>query len=125
MILSAVREVTERIYRRIEWVGRRLVELVKEVKAFCDQIEAYMFINADVTRQAHIKRRIHVRDTHVSAEIAVCGEDAGKAIRINAGLAKRTVRSNSRPFVGALKIAVGIAHRENIERPARADLEDR
>ena len=44
---------------------------------------------------------------------------------VNAGLAERAVGKDAGPFVRALEIAVGIADRKNIERAARAELEDR
>src|SRR4051812_12484043 len=103
---------------RIERICRRFVKSIEEVKYLADQIEAYAVAKSDLSRNAHIDRKERVGDPHITAEIAVGRENAGKAVCVDRGLAKRTVRTNRRSFVGALKIAVRVAGSNDVERTA-------
>ena len=109
----------------IERVRRGLVEAVEQVKYLTDQVEADAFAKPDPTRNSHVHREVWMRDSHIAAEVWLSGEDTLEASCVDSRLAERAVRQNAGPLVAALQIAVRISNRKDVERPARAVLNDR
>ena len=107
------------IYNGVERIRSRFVKAIEKVEKFADQIEAHAFAKPNSSGYAAVHRKIRMRQTHVAAEVAICRENSGQTARIDARRTQCSIGQNRRPLIRTLKIAVCVADRQNVERPAR------
>ncbi len=117
--------MTETVYHIVKRICPGLIKSIEQIKYLSDKVQADSIAKGDLSGDANIDRKESVCYAHIASEVAICRKDSRKTVCIQSGLAKRSIGSNGRPLVGALKIAIGIARSDDVKRPAGADLDDR